>query len=380
MDIQIIKVSTNAELNQFIDFPKELYKTERNFVFEPVSMQREFLSTKNPFFDHSDVTYYLAISNQNVVGRIAAIINRVHNKEFNDRTGFFGFFESIENYDVTRSLLDKVAETHMHNGLNILIGPTNFTTNDSCGLLISGFDSPAVVMMPYNKEYYNDYLLRYGFVKTMDLFSYSFNVKKFITPAYDELTKRISNKLSAAGIRIRPINYKILDKEIISFREVYNLSNMNNWGFIPLNEKEFRHTAYQFKQFVPEKLMLIAEKDNKQIGFFVALPNLNQVFSHIKSGKLFPFGFLKFLWYQRKITTSRMLILGILPEYRNMCIDFMLYKQIQENLDALGILRSEACYVMENNIPMRSILDRIGDKSVKTYRIYKYSLTDDRFG
>jgi hypothetical protein len=371
MDIRIIKVSNCAEMNQFIKFPKELYKSDINFVFEPISMQREFLSRKNPFFEHSEAIYFLAKSNKRVVGRIAAIINTVHNKIFNDRAGFFGFFESIENYEVTRLLLDKVVETHQQNGLETIIGPTNFTTNDSCGLLISGFDTPAVVMMPYNKEYYNEYLIKYGFVKTMDLSSYSFNEHKFITAAYNELTKRVSQKLTAAGITIRTINYKILDKEIISFREVYNQSNISNWGFIPLNEKEFRHTAYQFKQFVPEKLMLIAEKDNKQVGFLVALPDLNQVFSHIKSGKLFPFGFLKFLWYQRKVTNSRILILGILEEYRNLGIDIILYKKIQENLVGMGIHHSEACYVMENNGKMNSIIEKLGGENYKKYRIYQ---------
>jgi hypothetical protein len=371
MDIQIIKVSTSAEMNKFIKFPKELYKSDINFVFEPISMQREFLSRKNPFFEHSDATYYLAKSNKRVVGRIAAIINTVHNKVYNDSAGFFGFFESIENYEVTRLLLDKVVETHQQNGLNKIIGPTNFTTNDCCGLLISGFDTPPVVMMPYNKKYYDDYLTMYGFVKTMDLSSYSFTEHKFITPTYNELTRRINRKLIAAGITIRTINYKILDKEIISFRNVYNQSNINNWGFIPLNEKEFRHTAYQFKQFVPEKLMLIAEKDNNQIGFLVALPDLNQVFSKIKSGKLFPFGFLKFLWYQRKVTNSRILILGILEEYRNLGIDIILYKKIQENLVSMGIHHSEACYVMENNSVMNSIIEKLGGDNFKKYRIYQ---------
>jgi hypothetical protein len=372
MDIKIIKVSTRTELNQFVNFPKKLYQSDINFVFEPKSMQKEFLSKKNPFFEHSEATYYIAKSKDKVIGRIASINNTVHNKVYGEKTGFFGFFESIEIYEVTKLLLDKVVDSFLQNGFNKIIGPTNFTTNDSCGMLISGFDEPAVVMMPYNKEYYNDFLIRYGFVKEMDLCSYSISSQMLTIPPFSKLERRISDKLAASGITIRPINYKILDQEIISFREVYNKSNINNWGFIPLNEKEFRHTANQFKLFVPEKLMLIAEKDKKQVGFIVALPDLNQVFSHIKSGKLFPFGFLKFLWYQRKITNSRILILGILLEYRNQGIDIMLYKKIQENLVNLGIHHAEACYVMESNAMMNSIIGKIGGKCVKKYRIYKF--------
>ena len=376
MDIQIIKVSNRKELSQFINFPKELYQPDVNFVFEPTSMQKEFLSRKNPFFEHSEATYFLARSNDKIVGRIASVINTVHNKVYGERTGFFGFFESVDNYEVTKLLLDKVVYSHLQNGFKKIIGPANFTTNDSCGMLISGFDWPPVVMMPYNKEYYNDFLTRYGFVKEMDLCSYSISSMTFTLPSFARLEKRMSEKLAASGITIRPINYQRLDQEIIPFCEVYNRSNINNWGFIPLNEKEFRHTAYQFRQFVPEKLILIAEKEGKQVGFIVALPDLNQVFRHMKSGKLYPFGFLKFLWYKRKITNSRILILGILEEYRNMGIDIMLYIKIRENLAEAGIHQAEACYVMESNARMNSILSKIGGKSVKNYRIYKYERLD----
>jgi GNAT superfamily N-acetyltransferase len=288
---------------------------------------------------------------------------------YGEKTGFFGFFESVENYEVAKHLLDKVVDLHLQNGIYKIIGPTNFTTNDSCGMLISGFDKPAVVMMPYNKEYYDDFLFRYGFVKEMDLSSYYISDQMLTSPSFGKLVQRINDKLAASGITIRAINYKILDQEIIPFCEVYNI---NNWGFIPLNIKEFSKTAHQFRQFVPEKLILIVEKDKKQLGFIVALPDLNQVFSHMKSGKLFPFGFLRFLWYKRLITNSRILILGVLDEYRNQGIDIVLYKKIQENLAAMGIYHGEACYVMDNNLKMNSIMGKIGGVRVKKYRIYKF--------
>jgi hypothetical protein len=372
MDIQIIEVSGKKEMNQFVNFPKELYQSDRNFVFEPISMQKEFLSAKNPFFKHSEAKYFIARSNNKVVGRIASIINTVHNKTYHDSTGFFGFFESIENYEVAKLLFDKVVGMHLQNGFRKIIGPTNFTTNDSCGMLISGFDNPAVVMMPYNKEYYDEFLFRYGFAKEMDLSSYFIGDQLLVSLTFERMIKKISDKLAVSGIKIRTINYKILDQEIISFRQVYNESNSENWGFLPLNEKEFRHTAHQFMQFVPEKLILLVEKDQRQIGFIVALPDLNQVFSHMESGKLVPFGFLKFLWYKRRITNSRILILGVLDEFRNQGIDIVLYKRIQENLATLGIFHGEACYVMENNLKMNSIMTKIGGKIVKKYRIYKF--------
>lgn len=375
MAVKIIKVSDRSGMNQFIHFPRELYRKDANFVFEPVAMQKDYLSRKNPFFYHSSADYFLAISGNRVVGRIACINNTVHNKVYNEQTGFFGFFESVGNYDVAACLLDKAVEWSRDHGHNRIIGPTNFTTNDTCGMLISGFDQPAVIMMPYNKPYYDEYLCRYGFVKEMDLSSYYISSEELKAAPVSKLAFRLNEKLTASGISIRKIDYKILDKEIIPFREVYNQSNLHNWGFIPLDEDEFRHIAYQFRQFVPEKLILIVEKDGRQIGFLVALPDLNQVFRHMKSGKFFPSGFLQFLWYRRKITNSRVLILGILPEYRNYGIDIMLYMQIRKNLAEVGIHHGEACYVMENNKVMNSIMHKIGGECVKKYRIYKLDLS-----
>jgi hypothetical protein len=371
MDIKIIEVSTSHEMDLFINFPRELYKFDKNFTFEPVSMQKEFLSSRNPFFEHSQARYFLAMSDNRVYGRIASVINTEHNRTYNEKTGFFGFFESVENYDVAKLLLDKVTEAHRQSGFQKIIGPTNFTTNDSCGMLISGFEDPAVIMMPYNKHYYNDFLLRYGFVKEMDLSSYLIKNSFFRSAHFTELVSRIEVKLFESDITIRQIDFKKLDKEIIPFCRVYNQSNTNNWGFVPLNETEFKYTANQLKQFVPENLALLVEKNSDLIGFIVALPDLNQVFRKIKSGKLFPFGFLKFLWYRRKIDNSRIMILGVLKEYRNIGIDIVLYYRIQENLASFGINQGEACYVMENNCSMNSILRKLDGKDVKKYRIYK---------
>ncbi|MBK7252976.1 MAG: hypothetical protein IPI04_03435 [Ignavibacteria bacterium] len=182
---------------------------------------------------------------------------------------------------------------------------------DSCGMLVSGFDSPPVIMMPYNKEYYNDFLVRYGFAKETDLYSYYIGDEILTSPSFEKLANRISKNLTACRITFREINYRMLDHDIIQMRQVYNESNKSNWGFIPLTENEFSKTAHQFRQFVPDNLILLVEKDEHQIGFAVALPDLNQVFSHIRSENV-SFGFIKYLYYKRKISNSRILILAFL--------------------------------------------------------------------
>lgn len=372
--LKIYEVAGRRSLRRYIDFPLDLYRNDPNFVFEPFRLQREFLSSKNPFFRHSSARLLLAEIDGVVVGRIAAITNTVHNKVYNDQAGFFGFFDCINDYDVARALFDEMVSQHKLSGFTKIIGPTNFTTNDSAGMLVSGFGSPPVVMMPYNKSYYNDFLARYGFRKETDLSSYFIDDTVLTSPKFEKLAGFLSSRLGTFGISFRSIDFGNYDKELRMACSIYNESNKDNWGFIPLTEREFLHTGHQFRQFVPANLMIIALRENNIIGFVVALPDLNQAFSHIPDGRFLPFGFIKYLRYRKQITGSRILILGVQENFRNAGIDFMLYKKIQENLAKHGIRSGEACYVMENNQNMHSILSKLGAQRVKEYRIYSLGL------
>jgi len=378
--IEIVEVKSKKELRKFIQFPDFLYRDDPCYITEPhVFQQTLFNRKKNPFFMHSKVDFFLAYKENQVAGRIALIRNNNHIAHTGELCGFFGFFESIDDFEVTEALLHMAVRWNIQEGLTTLRGPENFTTNESCGMLISGFDKKPVVMMPYNKPWYNDFLVRFGFKKEMDLSSYALvDDQVLLSPSMVRIIKRISDQLSDSDITIRTINYKRLDHEIIPLLGVYNEANKDNWGFLPMTEQEFRNIARQFRQFVPEKLILIVEKQKQPIGFLLALPDLNQVFGHIKSGKLGPVGMLKFLWYKRKINNARILILGMLDEYRNKGIDLFLYQKIKENCMALGMYHGEACYVMENNLRMKSILEKVGGKCVKQYRIYKLDTLADK--
>ena len=374
MDIKLVEATSKNAMNYFIRFPKELYRDDPNFVFEPESLQRKFLSDKNPFFRLSSARFFIAISDGKIVGRIAAIDNTVHNKTFGEKTGFFGFFDVVDRLEVSTTLLDKVTDIHRQNGFNKLMGPTNFTTNDSCGVGISGYEKPPVVLMPYNKPYYDHFLTGYGFQKSIDLSSYYFGDRVMNAPYLGKMNDSLFEKLKKGGITIRNIRFRELDQEIVEMRKVYNDSNKHNWGFIPLGEEEFAHMARQFRQFVPEEMVFIAEKNGRQIAFLVALPDLNQVFRKIPSGKLFPVGFIQYLWHRKKIDRARILILGVLQEYRHRGIDPAMYELLRQYLTRSGFKGGEACYVMENNGMMHSIIQKMGCEKVNEYRIYEMDI------
>ena len=373
--IAIVKVRSCREFGCFISFPDRLYKDDPNYVPELRIVRKMMLDRKkNPFFKHSKAEFFMAVQDRAVVGRIAVIRNNIHIRQTGERCGFFGFFDVVEDYEIAKRLIDQAVMWLENEKLDCLIGPENFTTNDSCGILVSGYDTPPVVMMPYNKPYYEEFLNRYGFQKEIDLYSYCLNHLSFKHNYLKTLCHRIKSNLMDSGINVRSIQFGNQEEEINRLREVYNLANQDNWGFIPLDENEFREKALQLKQLVTEELILVAEKDNRFVGFVVAVPDINQILIRIKAGKLGLFGLLQMFWHKRKVNNSRILILGVLEEYRNKGIDIYLYEKIQENLKANGIFRCEACYVLENNETMNAILEKLGGERIKTYRIYRYKM------
>ena len=367
--MEIRKVLSEKDLMRFINFPHQLYKRDENYVAELNLLTKKMLSNKNPFLKHSEIALFLAIKRGVVVGRIAAIYNKTHLSTYNDNAGFFGFFDTINNISVAKMLFEACGQWLADKGVKKIIGPTNLTTNDSCGLLIEGFQFSPMVLMPYNKDYYNHLCTQLGFTKLIDLNSYSTN--ETVLDKYNHVYLRGLEKMKLNRITIRNLFSKTFQQDMAQLRLVYNKVNENNWGFMPLNEEEFREMANDLKTATPLDLTFIVEKGNEIIGFLIAVPNLNQIFKFIKNGKLFPFGIFQFLLRKRVVNSARIMILGVLDEYKNMGIDMVLYQHTKKALRKHNIFNVEACYVLESNQRMNHILRKLSEGIVKKYRIYE---------
>jgi hypothetical protein len=311
---------------------------------------------------------FLEIKRGVVVGRIAAIYNKTHLDTYHDNTGFFGFFDAVNDISVAKKLFETCDQWLAEKGIKKIIGPANLTTNDSCGFLIEGFSSP-MILMPYNKAYYNDLCVQAGYAKLIDLHSYSVD-SNIPFDKYNNVYLRGLDVMNANGIHIRNMSKKTFQKDIEPLRFVYNKVNENNWGFMPLNEEEFKAMADELQMSTPWDFTLIVEKENEIIGFLIAVPNLNQAFKFVKNGKLFPFGIFRFLLKKRSIDSARIMILGILDPYKDMGIDLVLYRRIKEALNKQNIFEAEACYVLESNKRMNSILGKLSHGVGKRYRVY----------
>jgi GNAT superfamily N-acetyltransferase len=370
--VQITKVEGAKALKQFIDFPHDLFDGDPHYVPELFMSQEALLNKqKSPFFLHSRAEYFLARSAEGrILGRIAAIYNQNYIDFTGENTGFFGFFDVVEHYDVAEALLDTAADWLREQGLERVIGPANFSTNETCGVLIENFEEPPFVLTTYNRPYYGDFLDRYGFVKNTDLLSYEFLPKSF-TPKLQELSASLEARLAQRGISIRTIDMKHFDAEVEKFLPIYNASWDQNQGFVPMTEAEVRQMGKDLKMALDPDFVFFAEKDGKTIGIALSVPNLNEIFINIRRGRLFPTGLFRFLFGKKSIKSLRIVALGILPEYRRIGLDVCFYARTYQTALRKNIQRAEASWILENNDLMNRPLVQIGGKVFRKHRIYE---------
>ena len=332
--------------------------------------QRRLLDRRrHPFHEHADVEYFLAWRGDDAIGRIAAIVNRRHVEFHDERAGFFGFFECMDDPAAAAALLSTAAEWLRARGMAAMRGPMNFSTNEECGLLVDGFDTSPMIMMTHNPPYYERLLEGAGLRRAKDMYAYL--LAQIREP--DRLMRGVARLAERSPAVVRPIRMNELKREIERVREVYNSAWERNWGFVPMTAAEFDDMARQMKQIVDPELCLIAEVDGEPVGFALALPDFNQAIRHT-NGRLLPFGIAKLLWHARRIDQVRVITLGVKPEYRRHGLDaMMMLRQYRRALE-LGYRRSEASWILEDNVAMRRILERLGWQIYKTYRVYEKSL------
>jgi len=328
---------------------------------------------RNPFFEHGAAGYFLAERGGRVVGRIAAISNRLHNETHNDQVGFFGFFESEDDQAVAAALFEAAAEWLRERGFDTMRGPASFSVNDECGLLVDGFDTPPTLMMPHNPPSYVQLVERAGFIKAKDLLAYQGGDRTFT--AYDPVPARLERAVEIMrqrlGITLRPLDLRDFDNEVERIKAIYNAAWEKNWGFVPMTDREIEHLAEQFRHVAVPDIIPFAEKDGQVVGFGLGLPDLNVVFRGNRNGRLLPV-LPRLLWALRreKIRRARIPLLGVLPEFRGRGLDAVLYHWIWTRAAAHGMYWGEAGWILEDNPAMKAGLEKMRFTVYKTYRLY----------
>jgi len=367
MPIELVKLAGSRDLSRFIKVPGLLRRNDPFWV-HPLTFERKiFLDPlKNPFFETADVEFYMALADGKPAGRIALIEDKAYNEFHNERIGFFGMFECVENYKIAELLLDKAHSWSRERKFDSLRGPMNLSTNHECGLLVEGFDSEPTFGMPYNPAFYKDFFERWGLLKAKDLLSFKLKLDQI-----PEYLSRAANKVRRRNrFKLRRLEISRFESEVQIIWEIYNSAWSRNWGFTPMSESEFRFAAKEMKKIVNPRYCFIAEIDGQPAGFSLTIPDINQALKPVK-GNLLPFGWLKFLYRMRRIDFWRVLTLGVKKEYQRMGIDVLMYHDtFQEFLDN-KVPYCEMSWILEDNEPMLMPLHRLGGYVYKRHRIYE---------
>ena len=378
MSVEIRRVESKGDRKQFLDLPYRLYATEPRWV-PPLRIERKehIDPAKNPFFEHADVQFFLALRDGRVVGRISAHVDHNLNAFQDNRWGLFGFFECEDDPEVARALVDTAEAWLRERGRDRMVGPMDFTTNDECGLLIEGHERPPIILCPWQHPYYQRLLEEScGLQKAMDLQMWELHIegRENVHPAIWEMADAVEPK---HGIVVRPMRKRDLNNEVSKFLEVYNAAWENNWASVPLTEKEVRHYAKQLKPVLDENWAMIAEqKDTGEVvGAALTLPDFNQVLRHVKNGRLLPFGWLAALRNRKNIDRVRVFALGVKPEYQHTGVAARMYELHFDAAARTPQSWGEMGWILETNKAMNRAMEGMGGKVVRRYRVYERELS-----
>lgn len=369
MEIKIKEVSTNQELKAFIVFPEKLYKNCENWVN---SLRFDEFNTlhrdKNPAFKFCEAWYFLALSDNKIVGRVAAIINHNANRDWSQKYMRFGWLDFIDDYEVSKALMEKVESLAREKGMEAVNGPFGFTDMDKEGMLIEGFENMGSMTTLYNYPYYPEHLEKLGYIKDADWYQREFDVPVEVPPKLKQFADIVIRR---SGVRVlHPKNRRSLRKYGVQLFEALNRAFVPLYGFTPLSQEQI---DVYVKQYLPmvnfDMICLVLDKDDKVVAFAITMPNLS--WSLKKSGgKLFPFGFIFFLKALKRFDLVDMNIIGIVPEYQNKGINAVIFSHLHTNYIKLGVKKVIANPQLENNSAVINIFDYYPGKPYMTRRCY----------
>ena len=373
MPIDVVSVTTRRDLRRFVDLPWRLFDRRRFPQWVPplrVTVYDALDRAANPFYADAERELFLARRDGVVVGRIAAIENRAHNRFHGDRVGFWGFFECVDDAAVADALFDAAARWLGARGLDVMRGPMNPSTNYECGLLIDGFEHRPSFMTTWNPPYYSALCDRSGHQRAQDLVAYFLPMGDSswsLPPAFERLAERVLEK---GRVTFRDLELRRFEEELEVCWEVYNAAWERNWGFVPMSKPEFVHMARDMKPLLNPRYAFAADVDGQTVAFMLAVPDYSGVLQRIGNGRLFPTGALRLMLGKRGIHDWRVMALGLRRDFRARGIlPLFAWEAFRRGREA-GEQGAEASWILEDNEPMNRAMVAMGTRIYRRWRVY----------
>lgn len=372
MAVEIVPVADRAGLERFIRLPDALHRGDPAWRAPLLAERREALSPRrNPYFRHAEAAFWLARRDGRDVGRVSAQQDRLAPPdEAGHRVGHFGLLAAEDDPAVFAALMG-TAEGWVHaRGLRRIQGPFSLSINEEAGLLVDGFDTPPMLMMPHDPAYAGPGLEALGYRGVQDLLAYLCDLSSGVPPA---MAARVARGLPP-GVTLRPLRPRRLGAEVETMVAIFNQAWAGNWGFVPFTPEEAAHLARQLRPLLHPRLVWFAEADGVPVAFAACLPDLNQAAAGL-GGKLLPFGWARLLWRLRVagVHRARVPLMGVrrdVPGLAGPLVLLHLMTVLEREARAAGFDTVELSWVLESNAPMRRLARILGGRPYKRYRIY----------
>ncbi|WP_420605707.1 N-acetyltransferase [Novosphingopyxis sp.] len=381
-DIQIYPVATKADENDFIELPYRLYAGDPHWVPPLRSDVRELLDAKkNPFFDHARLQLFLARENGSVVGRISAHIDELAlaqpaEQGMGPGTGNFGMYEA-ESREIGDALIAAAEDWLRDQGMTRSLGPLSLSIWDEPGLLTKGHDHSPTVMMGHHKAEYQDWIEAAGYQPVKHLSTWELDIAQQFPPLINRI---IQSGERSSRIVVRKVDKSKFAEEAATILSILNDAWSDNWGFVPLTDREIAYAGKKLKPIVREDLIRIAELEGKPVAFMMTLPDLNEPLKDL-NGSLWPLGWAKLLLWLRnpQVRTMRVPLMGVLKEHQGSRLAsqlaFMMIEYIRRaSVDHYGASRGEIGWILDDNQGMIAIADAIESNINRCYTIYEKTL------
>ena len=374
--VSVFRVNSSSARRAFISYVYRLYQSDQ-FWIPPLRLDaaRVLNPKKNAFFEHGQIELFLAKDKSGlIVGRIAAIVNGMHLKKYDDGVGFFGFFECEDDSNVAQLLFETASDWLRKQDLRAMRGPVNPSLNDTAGLLVDGFERQPAILMPYHKPYYERLLLEVGFERVMTMWSYYANARLINEERLNRGAKIVLGRNPNFTIRI--IDMDDWENEVRIMLDIFNDAWSENWGHVPMTKREVQQLADEMRMIVIPELFNFVEDDGEPIGFSASLPDLNHIFSTIRNGRLFPTGGLKLLLGMKLklVRETRMPLMGVKKSHHGKGVDALIVADMLKRHRSIGMQGCEMSWVLDSNNRMKNFLTSMGAVKENEYALYEKSI------
>jgi hypothetical protein len=372
---KIVPVRTKQDREAFIRVPFGVYAADPNWVPSLLFDKRDQINPKHPFFQHADMQAFIAYQDDKPVGRITAQVDRLNATAGRPELGYFGMIDAVDDGAVFAALFEAAEHWLAERKMKQVVGPMSLNINQEVGLLVDGFDTPPYFLMGHSAPYAGRRVEGCGYHGVKDLLAYEMDPAFTIPPVMTAVARRLAGRMV-----IRPIDRKHRDRDLTAMCDTFNDAWANNWGFVPFTHEEFLTIGHEMMLVISDDFIQIAEVDGEPAAFIVMLPNINEAIADL-NGRLLPFGWAKLIWrlkvkYPR---SARVPLMGVRQKFQRTRLGpglaFAVIHAVRDACVARGVKQIEMSWILENNAGMRNIIETIGGKVSKRYRMYEKALT-----